>query len=95
LSRPEVAEAAVIAAPAPDHRPVLKAFVVLAPGRTPSAGLHQELLQHTRARLAPFVPLAGLEFRGALPRNRAGRLLRRALRASDLGLPLGDITELE
>jgi len=95
LERPEVAEAAVIAAPGPEHRPRFKAFVVLSPGRIPGAGLHQDLLQSTRARLSRLAPLAGLEFCQALPRNRAGRLLRRALRASDLGLPLGDISDLE
>jgi len=93
--RPEVAEAAVIAAPGPEYRPVFKAYVVLGPGQTPSSRLHQELLEHTRARLAAFVPLAELEFIDELPRNAAGRLLRRALRALDLGLPLGDISSLD
>ncbi|MCF8033070.1 MAG: AMP-binding protein [Desulfarculaceae bacterium] len=95
LRREEVEQAAVIAAPGPEHRPVFKAFVVLAPSQSPGGQLRQELLQFARSRLAPFVPLAGLEFLSELPRNGSRRLLRRALRAQDLGLPLGDISLLE
>lgn len=92
---PAVSQTAVIARPGPENRPVFKAFVVPSPGWPPSARLHQELLEETRAHLAPFTPLAGLEFVESLPRNGAGRLLRRALRAVDLGLPLGNTSRME
>ncbi|MBU1276554.1 MAG: AMP-binding protein [Proteobacteria bacterium] len=95
LDRPAVEQAAVIARPGPENRPVFKAFVVLAPGRVPSTSLRRELLEDTRSRLAPLTPLADLEFVEALPRNASGRLLRRALRAADLGLPLGDTSRME
>ncbi len=92
---PAVSQSAVIARPGPENRPVFKAFVMLAPGWTPGSGLRRELLEGARARLAPLVPLTELEFVEALPRNAAGRLLRRALRAADLGLPLGDTSHME
>ncbi|MCB2227643.1 MAG: AMP-binding protein [Desulfarculaceae bacterium] len=95
LRREEVEQAAVIAAPGPEHRPWFKAFVVLARGHAPSAALQQEIMEFLRSRLAPFVPLGGMAFLPELPRNASGRLLRRALRAQDLGLPLGDISNME
>lgn len=95
MAHPAVEETAVIARPGKEYRPAFKAFVVLAPGWAPSARLRRELLDETISHLAPLTPLADLEFTGALPRNAAGRLLRRALRAADLGLPLGDTSNME
>ncbi|MBU4573348.1 MAG: AMP-binding protein, partial [Desulfarculus sp.] len=95
MAHPAVEEAAVIARPGQEYRPVFKAFVILAPGRAPSSQLRRELLDDTISRLAPLTPLADLEFVETLPRNGAGRLLRRALRAADLGLPLGDTRNME
>ena len=92
---PEVSQCAVIARPGTENRPVFKAFVVTAEGCLPGSGLRRELLEGARTRLPPLVPLSELEFVEALPRNRAGRLLRRALRAADLGLPLGDTSNME
>lgn len=87
--RPEVAEAAVIAKPGPGYCPRYKAYVVLAPGQTASAELQEQMLAQVQGRLAPYVPLQELEFIGRLPRSASGGLLRRGLRALDLGLPLG------
>ncbi|RJX35169.1 MAG: acyl-CoA synthetase [Desulfarculus sp.] len=89
LARPEVAQAAVIAKPGPGHRPIYKAYLVLAAGHAPSDELRGRLLAQAQARLAPYVPLREIEFMAALPRSSSGRLLRRGLRALDLGLPLG------
>jgi len=92
---PAVEEVAVIARPGDEYRPVFKAFVVPRAGWAPSTRLRRELLDHALARLAPLTPLADLEFVESFPRNAAGRLLRRALRAADLGLPLGDTSHME
>ncbi|MFH2128253.1 MAG: hypothetical protein ABIK12_17195, partial [Pseudomonadota bacterium] len=92
---PSVSQCAVIARPGTENRPVFKAFVVTAEGCLPGSGLRRELLEGARSRLPPLVPLSELEFVEALPRNGAGRLLRRALRAADLGLPLGDTRNME
>lgn len=89
LALPEVAEAAVIAKPGPGHRPVYKAYLVPAAGQEPSRALAARLLNQAQAKLAPYVPLQELEFISELPRGASGRLLRRGLRALDLGLPLG------
>jgi acetyl-CoA synthetase len=90
-----VEEVAVIARPGDEYRPVFKAFVVPRAGWAPSTRLRRELLDHALSRLAPLTPLADLEFVDSMPRNAAGRLLRRALRAADLGLPLGDTSHME
>ncbi|MCB2192457.1 MAG: AMP-binding protein [Deltaproteobacteria bacterium] len=95
LAHAAVEEVAVIARPGEEYRPVFKAFVVLAPGWAPNTRLRRELLDNALARLAPRTPLADLEFTDALPRNRKGRLLRRALRAADLGIPLGDTSDMQ
>ena len=95
MEHPAVAEAAVIGKPDPIVMEVVKAFVSLRTGFEPSPALHRELLAHTRRRLGPAVAPREIEFRESLPKTRSGKIMRRLLKAQELGLPIGDTSTLE
>jgi acetyl-CoA synthetase len=95
LEHPAVAEAGVIGKPDPVALEVVKAFVALKPGYEPSENLRLELLGFARARLGAAVAPKEIAFRSSIPKNRAGKIMRRLLRARELGLPEGDISTLE
>ena len=90
-----VSEAAVIGKPDPVAGELVKAFVFLRPGVEPSAALQSELLGFARTRLGPAIAPRELEIVAGLPRTRSGKILRRLLRARELGLPEGDVSTLE
>jgi acetyl-CoA synthetase len=95
IEHPAVAEAAVIGIPDPTVGEVVKAFVSLKAGCQPSEELQLELLGHARKRLGPAVAPRTIEFRERLPRTRSGKIMRRLVKARELGLPEGDISTLE
>jgi acetyl-CoA synthetase len=95
LEHPSVAEAGVIGKPDPVALEIVKAFVALKPGYEPSDTLRLELLGHARARLGAAVAPKEIEFLATIPKNRAGKIMRRLLKARELGLPEGDISTLE
>jgi acetyl-CoA synthetase len=90
-----VAEAGVIGVPEPTAGEMVKAFVALKNGVQPSEALRKELLGHARARLGPAVAPKDIAFRQNLPKTRSGKIMRRLLKARELGLPEGDISTLE
>jgi acetyl-CoA synthetase len=90
-----VAEAGVIGKPDPMVNEVVKAFVCLHKGFEPSETLRNELLGFARIRLGPAVAPKEIAFVPSLPRTRSGKILRRLLRARELGLPEGDLSTLE
>jgi acetyl-CoA synthetase len=90
-----VAEAAAIGKPDPVAGDVIKAFVLLRAGREPSPALQSEVLGFARKRLGAAIAPRELEFVSSLPRTRSGKILRRLLRARELGLPEGDVSTLE
>jgi acetyl-CoA synthetase len=90
-----VAEAGVIGIPEPVAGEVVKAFVALKNGVEPSEALRKELLGHARQRLGPAVAPKDIAFRKNLPKTRSGKIMRRLLKARELGLPEGDISTLE
>ena len=95
LEHPAVAEAGVIGKPDPERGEIIKAFVVLKNDITPSAELIDELQAHTRTQLAAHSYPKEIEVRESLPKTRSGKIMRRLLKAWELGLPTGDISALE
>jgi acetyl-CoA synthetase len=95
MTHPAVAEAGVIGKPDPVAGEVVKAFVALKPGFEPSEPLRKELLGHARKRLGAAVAPKEIDFRASLPRTRSGKIMRRLLKARELGLPEGDLSTLE
>ncbi|MGH1525499.1 AMP-binding enzyme [Leifsonia sp. L25] len=95
MEHPAVAEAAVIGIPDPVAGELVKAFVELRPGWERSDALRLELIGFARKRLGPAVAPRELDFAEALPRTRSGKILRRLLKARELGLPEGDTSTVE
>lgn len=95
LEHPAVAEAGVIGIPDPVAGEVVKAFIELRPGREPSEELRLEILGFARKRLGAAVAPREIEFSESLPRTRSGKILRRLLKARELGLPEGDTSTIE
>ncbi|MDD5295709.1 MAG: acetate--CoA ligase [Rhodocyclaceae bacterium] len=95
MEHPAVAEAGVIGKPDPMVGEVVKAFVSLKLGFEPGEPLRLELLGHARKRLGAAVAPKEIDFLPTLPRTRSGKIMRRLLKARELGLPEGDTSTLE
>jgi acetyl-CoA synthetase len=95
MEHPAVAEAGVIGKPDPVVGEVVKAFVSLKSGFEESESLRSEILGHARKRLGAAVAPKEIAFSAALPRTRSGKIMRRLLKARELGLPEGDTSTLE
>jgi acetyl-CoA synthetase len=95
MEHPAVHEAGVIGKPEPLIGELVKAFVALKPGVSPSEALKRELLGFARQRLGAAVAPKEIEFTALLPKTRSGKIMRRLLKARELGLPEGDTSTLE
>jgi len=95
MEHPAVAEAGVIGKPDPVVGEVVKAFVSLKDGFTAGDALRLELMAHARKRLGAAVAPKDIAFLATLPRTRSGKIMRRLLKARELGLAEGDTSTLE
>jgi acetyl-CoA synthetase len=95
VSHPAVAEAGVIGKPDEIRGQIIKAFISLRSGFTPSEELKKEIAAHVKKNLAAHAAPREIEFRDKLPKTRSGKIMRRVLKAWDQGLPVGDLSTLE
>ena len=94
MEHPAVAEAGVIGKPDALAGEVIKAFVVVKHDIAADEDLRLELLAHARRRLGAAVAPKEIAFVPALPHTRSGKIMRRLLKAKELGLPEGDCSTL-
>lgn len=95
IAHPAVTEAGVIGKPDVMRGEIVKAFVVLEPNTKPSEALKKELSEYVKKHLAGHAYPREIEFIDKLPKTRSGKIMRRILKAKDLGLPIGDTSTLE
>ncbi len=95
IEHPAIVEAGVIGKPDPLRGEIIKAFVVLAPGYEPSDELASDVKRFVKTRLAGHAYPREFEIVDTLPKTRSGKIVRRMLRAKELGLPIGDVSTLE
>jgi acetyl-CoA synthetase len=94
MEHPAVSAAGVIGKPDPVAGEIVKAFVTLKPGYEPGEELLLELIAFSRKRLGAVAPKE-IEFARSLPLTRSAKIMRRLLKARELGLPEGDVSTLE
>ncbi len=94
MEHPAVAEVGVIGKPDPVAGEVVKAFVTVRPGYAEADELRLDLLAFGRRRLGAVAPRE-IAFDANLPHTRSGKVMRRLLKARELGLPEGDVSTLE
>jgi acetyl-CoA synthetase len=94
MEHPAVVEAGVIGKPDPVAGEVVKAFVTLRTGFEPTEDLRRELVAFGRKRLGGLAPKE-IAFDQHLPHTSSGKVMRRLLKARELGLPEGDVSTLE
>ena len=95
VSHASVAEAAVIGLPDQIRGESIKAFVTLMSGIEPEPDTVGVLQAHVRHGLGPIAVPSAIDFVPSLPKTRSGKIMRRLLKAQELGLDPGDITTLE
>ncbi|MBZ4688154.1 MAG: acetate--CoA ligase [Clostridiales bacterium] len=95
IEHPAVAEAGVIGKPDPLRGEIIKAFVVLNKEYIPSEKLKEDIRDFVKKGLAAHAAPREIEFKDKLPKTRSGKILRRVLKAWELGLPTGDLSTME
>ena len=95
VSHPAVAEAAAIGKPDEVKGERVKVLVILKQDIEPSDDLAKELQMHVRTTIGALAVPDELEFVSSLPKTRSGKIMRRIIRALELGEPVGDISTLE
>jgi acetyl-CoA synthetase len=95
IEHPAVAEAGVIGKPDPVAMEIVKAFVALKDGYEADEKLRRELIRFAREKLGAGVAPREIDFIDSLPKTRSGKIMRRLLKARELGLPEGDTSTLE
>jgi acetyl-CoA synthetase len=95
LEHPAVAEAGVIGKPDPLYGNIIKAFISLKPGYEGTDELKREISDFVKTKLAAHAFPREIEFKPNLPKTRSGKIMRRVLKAMELGQPLGDLATLD
>ena len=95
MTHPAVSQVGVIGVPDAVAGAFVKAFVELKAGNSPTEALRRDLMAHARRTLGVAVAPREIAFAEQLPRTRSGKIMRRLLRARELGLPEGDLSTLE
>lgn len=93
MEHPAVAEAGVIGKPDPVAGELVKAFVSVRPGFEPTEALRMDLIAFGRRRLGAVAPKE-IEFDQHLPHTQSGKVMRRLLKARELGVDSGDLSTL-
>jgi len=94
VSHKAVAEAGVIGKPHPIKGEIAKAFIILKDGYKGSPELVEELKKHIRNEVGPIAVTDEIEFVDKLPKTRSGKIMRRVIKAYELGLDVGDTSGL-
>lgn len=92
---PDIIEAGVIGKPDEVRGQIIKAFVVLKPNVEPTDELKEKIVMFVKQHLAGHAYPREIEFIDNLPKTRSGKIMRRVLKAKELGLPIGDTSTLE
>jgi acetyl-CoA synthetase len=95
VEHPAVAEAGVIGVPDPLRGQIIKAFITLRAGVEPSDELREEIRLYVKNKLAAHAAPRLIDFHDKLPKTRSGKIMRRVLKAWELGLPTGDLSTME
>ena len=95
IEHPAVAEAGVIGKPDPERGEIIKAFCVLRPEHEETDELKKEISEFVKKSLAGHAYPREIDFVKGLPKTRSGKIMRRVLKAKELGMPIGDTSTLE
>lgn len=95
VEHPAVAEAGVIGKPDPVRGEIIKAFISLREGYSPSSELKAEISRFVKEGLSAHAAPREIEFKDKLPKTRSGKIMRRVLKAWELNLPAGDLSTIE
>ncbi|MEK4043250.1 acetate--CoA ligase [Paenibacillus sp. FSL H8-0048] len=95
VEHPAVAEAGVIGKPDVMRGEIIKAFISLRDGYSPTAELKEEIAAFVKAGLSAHAAPREIEFKDKLPKTRSGKIMRRVLKAWELHLPAGDLSTIE
>jgi acetyl-CoA synthetase len=95
IEHPAVTEAAVIGKPDEERGEIIKAFITLDKGHKDSIELREDIRLFIKKGLSAHAAPREIEIVTSIPKTRSGKIMRRLLRAKELGLPLGDTSTLE
>jgi acetyl-CoA synthetase len=95
VEHPAIVEAGVIGKPDKERGEIIKAFIVLANGVTEDDKLIEDIKEFMKRQLAAHAYPREIEVKTSLPKTRSGKIMRRLLKAWELGLPTGDTSSLE
>jgi acetyl-CoA synthetase len=95
VEHPAVAEAGVIGKPDALRGEIIKAFIALREGYSPSEELKADISKFVKLGLSAHAAPREIEFKDKLPKTRSGKIMRRVLKAWELNLPTGDLSTIE